>query len=106
MPFGTYTGAGVIFGVSGGVTEAVLRRVVSDKSPTSFRSLAYTGVRGMNGVKEASVMYGDRKLKVAVVSGLKNAGTTLDSCAKQFHKAIFYRIWKVSPHGWDFYFKA
>jgi len=78
MPFGTYTGAGVIFGVSGGVTEAVLRRVVSDKSPTSFRSLAYTGVRGMNGVKEASVMYGDRKLKVAVVSGLKNAGDLIE----------------------------
>lgn len=78
MPFGTYTGAGVIFGVSGGVTEAVLRRVVSYKSPTSFRSLAYTGVRGMNGVKEASVMYGDRKLKVAVVSGLKNAGDLIE----------------------------
>jgi NADH-quinone oxidoreductase subunit G len=85
MPFGTYTGAGVIFGVTGGVTEAVLRRVVSDKSATSFRSLGYTGVRGMKGVKEASVMYGDRKLRIAVVSGLKNASDLIEKIKSGEH---------------------
>jgi NADH-quinone oxidoreductase subunit G len=73
MPFGTITGAGVIFGVSGGVTEAVLRRLSNDKSSTALMSLGFQGVRGMEGVKTASVMYGERELKIAVVSGLKNA---------------------------------
>ncbi|HWR23445.1 MAG TPA: [FeFe] hydrogenase, group A [Feifaniaceae bacterium] len=74
MPFGTITGAGVIFGVTGGVTEAVLRRVSTDKSQTALKSIAYTGVRGMEGVKEASVPYGGKTLRIAVVSGLGNAG--------------------------------
>lgn len=73
MPFGAVTGAGVIFGVTGGVTEAVVRYVSSDKSAGALRAMAFNGVRGMEGVKEAAVKYGDRELKVAVVSGLKNA---------------------------------
>ncbi len=78
MPFGTMTGAGVIFGVTGGVTEAVLRRVSYDKSSTSLKALAFTGVRGMQGVKTASVMAGDRELKIAVVSGLGNAAALIE----------------------------
>lgn len=73
MPFGTMTGAGVIFGVTGGVTEAVLRRLSSDKSKTALMSIAYQGVRGMKGVKETSIQFGDREVKIAVVSGLNNA---------------------------------
>jgi NADH-quinone oxidoreductase subunit G len=73
MPYGTMTGAGVIFGVTGGVTEAVLRRLSSDKSKAALLSIAYQGVRGMKGVKETTVMYGDREVKIAIVSGLKNA---------------------------------
>jgi len=73
MPFGAATGAGVIFGVTGGVTEAVLRRIPSDKSKTALAAITYQGVRGMEGVKETIVPYGDRKLKIAIVSGLRNA---------------------------------
>lgn len=73
MPFGASSGAGVIFGVTGGVTEAVIRRVLDDKSTTTLRTIAFNGVRGMKGVKETSVTVGDRELKVAIVSGLKNA---------------------------------
>ena len=73
LPFGTRSGAGVIFGVTGGVTEAVVRRVASDKSLATLDAIAFSGVRGMKGVKEASVPYGDRILKIAVVSGLRNA---------------------------------
>ncbi|MDR2070674.1 MAG: [FeFe] hydrogenase, group A [Treponema sp.] len=73
MPFGTYSGAGVIFGVSGGVTEAVLRRVSNDKSSRSIAALAWHGVRGMEGIKTTAIMYGERELKIAMVSGLKNA---------------------------------
>lgn len=73
MPFGTMSGAGVIFGVTGGVTEAVLRRITSDKSPAALQSIAFRGIRGSEGIKEASVKYGDRELRIAVVSGLGNA---------------------------------
>ena len=73
MPFGTMTGAGVIFGVTGGVTEAVLRRVSSDKSRTGLMSIAYQGVRGMEGVKETKIMVGEKEVTIAMVSGLKNA---------------------------------
>ncbi len=73
MPFGVTSGAGVIFGVTGGVTEAVLRRLASDKSRGGLYASALTGVRGMKGVKEASVPYFDREVRIAIVSGLANA---------------------------------
>lgn len=73
MPFGVTSGAGVIFGVTGGVTEAVLRRLASDKTRGGLYASALTGVRGMNGVKTASVPYLDREVRIAVVSGLSNA---------------------------------
>jgi NADH-quinone oxidoreductase subunit G len=77
MPFGNMTGAGVIFGVTGGVAEAVIRRLVNDKSRGALSAIAFSGVRGMEGIKEATVAYGERELKVAVVSGLKNAAALL-----------------------------
>ncbi|MBU3154099.1 [FeFe] hydrogenase, group A [Clostridium estertheticum] len=73
MPFGVSSGAGVIFGVTGGVTEAVIRRVIEDKSPSALRAIAFARVRGMEGVKETSITVGGRLINVAVVSGLKNA---------------------------------
>ncbi len=73
MPFGITSGAGVIFGVTGGVAEAVIRRVVDDKSNTMLHNIAYTGVRGMEGIKEADIPFGDGRVKIAVVNGLSNA---------------------------------
>jgi NADH-quinone oxidoreductase subunit G len=73
MPFGTVTGAGVIFGVTGGVTEAVVRCVSADKTPGALRAVAYTGIRGMSGSREALVRVGDRDVKIAIVSGLAHA---------------------------------
>jgi len=79
MPFGTMSGAGVIFGVTGGVTEAVVRRLANDKSAATLQTIALTsGVRGMDGVKETTVMYGDKELKVAIVSGLGNAAALIE----------------------------
>lgn len=78
MPFAYKTGAGVIFGVTGGVTEAVLRRLTSDKSNTALKTLAFQGVRGLEGVKECTVPYGGAELKIAVVSGLGNASSLID----------------------------
>lgn len=71
--FSTCTGAGVIFGVTGGVTEAVLRRLSTDKSKKALMSIAFNDVRGMKGVKETTIPYGDKEVRIAIVSGLKNA---------------------------------
>lgn len=84
-PFGIMTGAGVIFGVTGGVTEAVLRRVSEDRSATALRAIAYTGVRGMEGVKEAIIPVGDTQLRIAVVSGLGNASQLIEQIKKGAH---------------------
>ncbi len=73
MPFEAKSGAGVIFGVTGGVTEAVIRHISSDKSVFALRAIAFTGVRGIQGVKEAVVNFEGREVKVAIASGLKNA---------------------------------
>jgi iron-only hydrogenase group A len=72
-PFGEHTGASVIFGASGGVTEAALRTAVETVTGQSMPNVEYTAVRGMEGVKEAEYNVNGLKIKVAVVSGLKNA---------------------------------
>lgn len=79
MPFGTTSGSGVIFGVTGGVTEAVIRRLSDDKSSFALRAIAFTGVRGMQGVKEAKIDCNGREVKIAIVSGLKNADDLIRS---------------------------
>ncbi len=70
MPFGTMAGAGIIFGTTGGVTEAVLRRISDNKKGIGVQ---YQGVRGLTGVKEINIPYGDKTLHIGVVSGLGNA---------------------------------
>lgn len=67
------SGAGVIFGVTGGVAEAVLRHCAAKKNNETVRELSYSGVRGKDDIKEAQIMIGDKVLKLCVVHGLKNA---------------------------------
>ena len=78
MPFGTMSGASIIFGVTGGVTEAVLRHVADDDSRTTLAQISFSGVRGMESVKEAYIPCGERQLHIAVVSGLGNAETLIE----------------------------
>ena len=73
MPFGLSSGAGAIFGVTGGVTEAVLRRLVGSSRQEDLENIRFTGVRGVDGIKEATVTLGDREVKIAVVNGLRCA---------------------------------
>lgn len=73
MPFSIYSGAGVIFGATGGVTEAAVRRVVQDKSPKALKEIEFTGVRGMEGLKECELDLDGKKVRIGVVSGLGNA---------------------------------
>ena len=74
MPFGIASGAGVIFGVTGGVTEAVIRNVVNPENRSELDEIAFTGVRGLEGVKEVKLPFGEeRVLSIAIVNGLRNA---------------------------------
>ena len=83
--FNTCTGAGVIFGVTGGVTEAVLRRLSTDKSNKALMSIAFNDVRGMKGVKETTIPYGDKEVRIAIVSGLKNAESVIQALKNGEH---------------------
>ena len=83
--FSTSTGAGVIFGVTGGVTEAVLRRLSTDKSKKALLSIAFNDVRGMKGVKETTIPYGDKEVRIAIVSGLKNAEKVIQALKNGEH---------------------
>ena len=78
MPFSLYSGAGVIFGVTGGVTEAAVRRVVADKSPKALKDIEFLGLRGMEGVKVCELSLEDKTLRIAVVSGLANAESLIE----------------------------
>ena len=78
MPFGFGSGGGVIFGVTGGVTEAVLRRLSPEHTKEAMREISECGVRGEEGIKEFSVPYKDTQLNICVVSGLANARKVMD----------------------------
>jgi hydrogenase, Fe-only len=76
-PFGEGTGAGVIFGATGGVMEAALRTAVKTLTGEEAEAIGFTEVRGMNGIKEASYKVAGNTIKVAVASGLANANALL-----------------------------
>ena len=78
VPFKEYTGASVIFGASGGVMEAALRTAVETITGEKLGDVEFKEVRGMEGVKEAEYDVKGLKVKVAVVSGLKNASIICD----------------------------
>lgn len=82
MPFSIASGGGAIFGTTGGVTEAVLRRLSAEKSYQALNTISFTGVRGEDGLKEATVTIGEQDVKIAVVHGLSNAGRLLDAIKK------------------------
>lgn len=73
MPFSISSGAGAIFGVTGGVTEAALRKLSSKKTNSELKDIEYSGVRGLDGIKAAEVALGNKIVRIAVVSGLGNA---------------------------------
>ena len=77
MPFGIGSGAGVIFGVTGGVTEAVLRRLRKGHNRVDMDNIKFSGVRGEKGLKEVEFDYNGRTIRAAIVSGLGNADALL-----------------------------
>ena len=88
MPFGIGSGAGVIFGVTGGVTEAVLRRLADGHDSATLDAIAKCGIRGEEGIKETVVPYNGIDVKICVVSGLANARKVMEqvqSGEKEYH---------------------
>ena len=88
MPFGIGSGGGVIFGTTGGVTEAVLRRLCDDEEGPSLDAIADCGVRGEEGIREFIAPYKGMKVRMCVASGLENARKVLDavkSGEKSYH---------------------
>ena len=77
LPFGMGTGAATIFGTTGGVAEAVARRVVEDKSKNTLQAIQFSGIRGTDAIRSVTLPVGDRVLRIAVVHGLVNAQTLL-----------------------------
>lgn len=77
-PFGMLTGAATIFGTTGGVAEAALRTLYELVNGQEMPTMEYEPVRGLDGIKEASVNLGGTDVKIAVTSGLANAREVLD----------------------------
>lgn len=76
---GESSGAGVIFGVTGGVMEAALRTVVDVLTGKDMPRLEYDDVRGLEGIKEATVSVNGTDIKVAIVHGTANAAKLLNA---------------------------
>ncbi len=80
---GEYTGAGVIFGATGGVMEAALRTVADILTGKDLEQIEYQAVRGIEGVREATVVLPiagkDTEVKVAIAHGTANAAKVLDA---------------------------
>ena len=86
MPFGIASGAGIIFGTTGGVTEAVLRRLLKDKFGKEDCQVIFNSVRGLESIKEATVEVDGKIINIAVVHGLKDA----DSLVRQIKNGERY----------------
>ncbi|MBM7582808.1 NADH-quinone oxidoreductase subunit G [Caldicoprobacter guelmensis] len=92
MPFGLSSGSGVIFGVTGGVAEAVIRRCLKQKSPGVLKDISFSGIRGMDGIKEAAVDIDGQKVNVAVVNGLRNVDKLVKSILSGEKKYDFVEV--------------
>ena len=77
-PLGEFTGAGVIFGATGGVMEAALRTAAETITGKPLDKVDFKEVRGIEGIKEAEYDLNGTKVKVAVASGLTNAKQLCD----------------------------
>ena len=80
MPFGFSTGASILFGVSGGVSEAVLRFAADTLEKGTAK--AFKQFRGEDGIKISEIAIGGETLRLAVVSGLANARQLIDRVRK------------------------
>lgn len=89
---GEYSGAGVIFGVTGGVMEAALRTVYFVLTGKEHEIIKFNEVRGLEGIKEASIDINGTVVNVAIAHGMKNAKVLLDDIRAGKSKYHFIEI--------------
>ncbi|MBQ9612384.1 MAG: iron hydrogenase small subunit, partial [Lachnospiraceae bacterium] len=90
---GDYSGAGVIFGVTGGVMEAALRTVYFKLTGREYGKIEFTEVRGHDaGIREAEIDIDGTKVNVAIASGMKSAKVLLDEIREGKSKYQFIEI--------------
>ena len=89
---GEYSGAGVIFGVTGGVMEAALRTAYFWLTGKEYGKINFTEVRGFEGVKEATLDINGTVISVAVTSGMANAKKLLDEIKAGTSKYAFIEV--------------
>ena len=87
-PIGAYTGAGTIFGVTGGVMEAAIRSAYYLITKEELADVNVTAVRGMDGVKSGVVDIKGTKIKVAVAHGMSNVKAVLDEIREAKDKGL------------------
>ncbi|MDZ7315024.1 MAG: NADH-dependent [FeFe] hydrogenase, group A6 [candidate division KSB1 bacterium] len=88
LPLGFSTGAADLFGTTGGVMEAALRTAAEKLTGKPLTDLNFTQVRAVEGLREATIRFGEYELNVAVANGLNNAKTILEKVKageKQYH---------------------
>jgi NADH-quinone oxidoreductase subunit G len=91
-PLGESTGAAIVFGASGGVMEAALRTAYELLTGLELENIDFNNVRGIKGIKEATVKIGTREINVAVANGLGNARILMDKIKngdKKYHFVEF-----------------
>ena len=91
-PIGAYSGAGVIFGATGGVMEAAIRTAHYLVTGKELQEVNVGAVRGLKGIKEGSVMIGDLEVRVAVAHGLGYAEQLLKIVKEHPEKYHFVEI--------------
>lgn len=89
---GEYTGAGVIFGATGGVMEAALRTAAFKITGKELDKVELTAVRGLDGIKEATYNLDGTEVKVAVAHGMKHAKVLLDQIREGKSEYLFIEI--------------
>ena len=89
---GEYSGAAVIFGVTGGVMEAALRTAYFVLEGKEHEAIKFEAVRGFEGIKEASLTLGGMEVNIAVASGMKNAKVLMDDIRAGKSKYHFIEI--------------
>lgn len=89
---GESTGAGVIFGTTGGVMEAALRTAYEWITNNTLENLDFKAVRGLEGIKEASLVIDGNTINIAIVSRLANAKQLLDNIDETSKKYHFIEV--------------
>ena len=94
---GDYTGAGVIFGATGGVMEAALRTASYLVTGKNLAKVEFENVRGLDGVKKTEIKIGDKTVKIAIANGLSNVEYVLGKIrdAKKNKKEMPYHFVEV-----------